>query len=169
MLSVKEWMGLVDYRITEGSEYGWSCYGNSAYTLDSWSGDNEGGHGFHIIFDTRTQEVFEVQAHDYKNQRAYRLVNADYLKKHNDEAYARGVEAWDDVEYVTLDTDEDFLSKAESIISGEDYDTRVDMPLELDDELWFKLMKLAHEKDITLNELVAEFLTKIVAMHTDEK
>jgi len=172
MIDIKQWMELVDYRITEGSTYGWACYGENVYTLDSWNGDNDKGHGLHIIFNTDTQEVFEVQVHDYKNERAYRLINPDYLKNYNDEANGRGVdanEAWEDVEYVTLDTDEDFLFKAEAIINDEDYDTRVDMPLELNDELWFKLMKLAHERNITLNELVSELLTTLVAMHTDKK
>jgi hypothetical protein len=34
MISLKEWMELVDYRITEGSDYGWNCYGHDAHMLD---------------------------------------------------------------------------------------------------------------------------------------
>jgi hypothetical protein len=30
MLTVKEWMELVDHRITEGSDYGWMCFGPDA-------------------------------------------------------------------------------------------------------------------------------------------
>ena len=38
-------------------------------------------------------------------------------------------------------------------------DSRVDVPIELTDEQWYSLMKMAHERDITLNQLVEEILT----------
>jgi predicted DNA-binding ribbon-helix-helix protein len=38
-------------------------------------------------------------------------------------------------------------------------DSRVDVPIELTDEQWYSLMKIAHERDITLNQLVEEILT----------
>jgi len=38
-------------------------------------------------------------------------------------------------------------------------DNRVDVPIELTDEDWYTLMKMAHERDITLNQLVEEILT----------
>jgi predicted DNA-binding ribbon-helix-helix protein len=38
-------------------------------------------------------------------------------------------------------------------------DNRVDVPIELTDEQWYSLMKMAHERDITLNQLVEHILT----------
>ena len=38
MITMKEWMELVDYKITEGDSYGWSCYGPNSYQLSSWNG-----------------------------------------------------------------------------------------------------------------------------------
>ena len=160
MISLKDFMELVDYRITEGSDYQWESYGYNAYMLDSWNGDQD-GHSFTIIFDTKTQEVYEVQAHDYVNQRAYRLINPDFLDKMADEARRRHVNekmAWDDVNYVDLEVDDDFLDKAEAIFAGEDYDTRIQVPLTLGDDEMFHLMKMAHERDITLNKMVEEVL-----------
>ena len=101
MITLKEWMEIVDYKITEGSNYCWQCYGHNAYMLDSWSGEQD-GHSFTIIFDTNDQTVYEVQAHDYLHQRAYRLINPDYEKKLRKEAKKRDVDkdqAWDDVIY----------------------------------------------------------------------
>ena len=34
-MNLKDFMEVIDYKITEGSEYQWSCFGNNAYTLDS--------------------------------------------------------------------------------------------------------------------------------------
>ena len=156
MITLKEWMELVNFKITEGSKYCWECYGPNAYTLDSWNGDHE-GHSFSIIFDTKDQTVYEVQAHDYLHNRAYRVVNEDFAKKMKKESKRRDVDknqAWDDVNYVDLDVDDDFFQKALSIRAGEDYDTRLQLPLDLDQDMLFELMKQAHEQDITLNQLV---------------
>ena len=38
-------------------------------------------------------------------------------------------------------------------------DNRVDVEIELNDEEWYTLMKIAHEQDITLNQLVERVLT----------
>lgn len=154
-------MEICNYRITEGSDYQWECYGPNAYTLDSWNGDQD-GHSFSIYFDTKTQEVYEVQIHDYRNQRAYRMINPEFVKKHKKEAKRRAVEykeAWDNVDYVDLEVDDDWIQKALAVEAGEVYDTRVSVPLVLDRDQMYDLMTMAHERDITLNELV-EFVLR---------
>lgn len=163
-------MEVVGYRITEGSDYQWECYGPNAHTLDSWNGDQD-GHSFSIYFDTKTQEVYEVQAHDYRNQRAYRLINPVFAKKHKKEAKRREVdykEAWDDVDYIDLETDDDWFQKANAIEAGEDYDTRVEVPLVLEDDQLFRLMKLAHENDMSLNDYVEKILRQEIERIKDE-
>jgi hypothetical protein len=167
MITMKEWMELVDYKITEGSDFCWNCYGDDAYMLDSWNGEQD-GHSFTVIFDTKTQVVYEVQAHDYVHQRAYRMVNDDFRKKLKKEARKRDIDkntAWDDVNYVDLEVDDDFIQKCLSIKAGEDYDTRVSVPLELDDDMLFDLMKMAHEHDVTLNEMVEVVLRQVIDQH----
>lgn len=103
MITIKEWMALVDYRITEGSDY----FGNipNLYCLDSWNGKQD-GYSFCIIFDTKTQKVYEVQAHDYKNNCAYRLKDSEFNSDKN---------AWDDVDYIDLENNDDFMRKGLSI------------------------------------------------------
>ena len=164
MITMKEWMELVDYRITEGSNYGWQCYGSNVYQMDSWNG-NIDGHSFSIVFDTRDQTVYEVQAHDYVHNRAYRMINEDFLKKMKKEAKRRDVdkdEAWDDVNYIDLEVDDDFIQKCLAIRAGEDYDTRVSIPLDFSDEELLQYMKMAHERDITFNKLVEEALRRAI-------
>jgi hypothetical protein len=163
MITLKDFMESVDYRVTEGSEYCWRCYGSNAYSLDSWNGEDE-GHSVCIVFDTKTQVVYEMAVYDYANNRAYRLTNPDFIKARETETENRGMgdEAWDDVQYIDLDVEEDMLEKVHAIVAGEDYDTRVQVPLELDDDLVFELMKLAHERDITLNKYVEEILREML-------
>lgn len=156
MITLKEWMELVDYRITEGSDY--NLYSHNAYALSSWNGEQD-GYSMEVVFDTKTQVVYCVEACDYTNNRAYRLINSDY--KDVDES----TKAWDDTEWIELEVDDDFIQKCLAIKAGEDYDTRISVPLDLDDDMMFDLMKLAHERDITLNELVTIALEESIDQH----
>ena len=140
-------MELVDYKITEGGDY-WpegNFGGRQLYSLSAWNGDHDGW-SFNIGFDPQDdQRVYVVEVCDYKHNRAYRLI---------DNSLKTDKEAWDDVNYVDLEEDDDFIQKSLSIKAGEDYDTRVSVPLTVPDDVLFELMKRAHEQDITLNELV---------------
>ena len=166
MITVKEWMELVDYKITEGGNYGWSCYGPNAYTLDSWNGiHGTGGYSFSIVFSTKTQKVYEVSMCDYTNNRAYRMINPKNVEKHRKEAESKSVlanQAWDDVNYVDLDVVDDFIQKALAIRAGEDYDTRVLVSVDFTEEELLTYMKIAHERDITFNQLVEVVLREII-------
>lgn len=167
MITMKEWMELVDCRITEGSDYGWGCYGPNSYTLDSWNGvHGKGGYSFSIVFSTKSQKVYEVSMCDYTNDRAYRMINPKFQEKHRKEALARDVnlnQAWDDVDYIDLDVVDDFIQKALAIRAGESYDTRVQVPVDFTDAELLQYMKLAHERDMTFNELVEEALRHAIS------
>jgi len=113
MITMKEWMELVDYKITEGSDYGWQCYGAESKSV---------------------------------------LAN----------------QAWDDVDYIDLDVDDDFIQKALAIKAGEDYDTRVSVPVDFTDEELLTYMKMAHEQDMTFNQFIEEALRQAIAKHGPE-
>jgi hypothetical protein len=167
MITIKEWMELVDYKITEGDTYGWQCYGPNAYQLSSWNGvHGKGGYSFNIVFSTKTQKVYEVAVCDYTNDRAYRMINPKNQKKHEKEAMGRGVnldEAWEDVEYVDLEILDDFIQKCLAIRAGEDYDTRVQVEVDFSDEELLQYMKMAHERDMTFNQLIEEALRHAIS------
>jgi hypothetical protein len=168
MLTLPEFLELIDHRITGGGEFQWQCYGNHAHTIDS-DGAN---HSFSVVFDRDDQVVYEVTVCDYVNNRAYRMIDPDFKSGHDNEASDRDVpatQAWDDVRYVDLDVDDDFIQKGLAIKSGKPYDTRVQLDLDLDDDLLFDLMKLAHQRDITLNQLVEQILREAIAEHAAEK
>jgi hypothetical protein len=167
MITLKEFMEAVNYRITEGSTYGWNCFGPNAYTLDSWNGDQD-GHSASIVFDTRTQQVYQVTAYDYGQSRAYRLIDPAYAKTYSEEGLYRESninEAWDNVEYTDLELESDFLEKLTAIVNEEDYDTRVSVPVDFSDEELLKYMKLAHEQDITFNQLIETALREAISRH----
>ena len=169
MITMKEWMELVDYKITEGSSYGWACYGPNAYTLDSWNGvHGTGGYSFSIVFSTKSQKVYEVSMCDYTNNRAYRMINPKNVEKHRKEAEHKSQlanQAWDDVDYVDLEVVDDFIQKALSIRAGEDYSTDISVPIDLPDDLLLFAFKAAHAENMTfndwMNQMLREFIDKV--------
>lgn len=159
-----QFLKAVDYRVTEGYEYMWHAYGNYAYALSS-DGD---GFSATIIFDTQTQEVYESDICDLTNQRAYRMINPKFAQAFRDEADSRKVDnnqAWEGVTYTDLEVEEDFIEKFKAIISGESYDTKVSVPMELEQDQLFELMRRAHEEDLTLNQYVEKILRNMIGSH----
>lgn len=171
MITIKQFMEICDFRITEGNDYQWQCFGHSAYCLDSWNGEQD-GHTISIVFDTRTQEVYQVMAYDYANGRAYRMTNPNYKDDFTSECKERDVTdlAWelDDgtpIKYIDLEVENDFISKATAIVAGHDYDTRIQLEINMPDDVLFQMMKLAHDRDITFNRLVEIALQEAIDQH----
>jgi hypothetical protein len=166
MISMQDFMEAVQYKITGGSEYQWQCFGPNARYLDSDSTVlNE--YSTTIVYDTVTQEVYIMEVWDYLNERAYRWINPDYLKAYKKEYKARDIEfqnACDTMDFTDLEVAEDILDKASCIVAGEEYDTRIQVPLDLPKESMHELMMQAHLHDMTLNEYVEAILVKAIEM-----
>ena len=69
---------------------------------------------------------------------------------------------------IDLETKEDWLEKANAIVEGLDYDTRVSVPLELSDEDLLTYMKAAHERDMTFNQFVEEAIRQAAKDHEQD-
>ena len=93
------------------------------------------------------------------------MINPGKVEKHRKESTERGVnlnEAWDCVEYVDLEVVEDFIQKCTAIRAGEDYDTRISVPLDLPDDLLLEAAMNAHRQGITLNDYINNALKELV-------
>jgi hypothetical protein len=157
----------LDHRIVGGSEYQWECYGFDVRFLDY---ESDHAHAT-VVFDTITQTVYEATVNSKdESVRPYRWLNPDTKQEYLDECKDRNIdpnEAWDDVKWIDLETVEDFLNKASAIFNDEVFDERVQVPLDLERDELFRLMQMAHERDITLNQLVEEILQKVIDNHRD--
>jgi hypothetical protein len=167
MLTLRDFFELIEYRINEGSDYGWQCYGDFAHAIDCTDKD----YSLTVIFDRQDQTVYEVSVCDYRNDRAYRMIDPEYQAAHRAEAQDRGVDAdraWDEVRYTDLEVGEDFVDKARAIIAGNDYDTRIEIPIDLPESELLELFKLAHSQDMTFNDFVVEIVTEKLAVMNQE-
>lgn len=152
-----------DHKIVEGSEYQWKCYGPNARYLDYQTDHVDGS----VIYDTKTMQVYEVIAsnkNDY-DARPYRYLDPSTKERYYSECKDRGIDcdlAYDDIKYIDLEVEEDFLQKAAAMSTGQNFDKRIMVPLDLTKDELFDLMCIAHEKDITLNKLVEEILQGVI-------
>lgn len=152
------------HKITGGSEYGWNCWENARW-LDY---ESEHAHAS-VVFNSETQEIYTAEINDKENNyKPYRWLNPAYKEAMYREARTRRVDidlAWDNVKWYDLETSNDWLTKASAIFKGEDFDTRVEVPLNLSKDELFKLMELAHERDVTLNKMVEILLQEVIDRH----
>lgn len=158
----------LDHRISDGSEYCWQCYPDSRFL------HYESDHAYAtVIFNTKTQEIYEAEVNDKLNKyRPYRWLNPLYKDSYITECKEKNVDhnmAWDDVKWVDLETSDDWLEKAKALMDNLPFDERVDVPLNLDDDVLMKLCLEAHKRDITLNQMVEIILQKVVDEHQSTK
>lgn len=146
MITLQQFMELVDYKISDGCPYKHTSY-SDLYCL--FTADNE--KSFYVIFDSSTKKVYYAEVYDNKKDQSYLLVES---------GFDIGVERDDSYESSTLEVDDDFLEKAMAIKEGREYDHRIMTILTFTDEEWFKYAMMAHERDITLNKMIESLLTE---------
>lgn len=153
MITLNDWLKLVDYKIVEGYDYKWNCYGkNAAYGL--CAGSNAELFSSEIVFCKETYQARELTITDNKNNRTYRFVDPMFAVALQEEANKRGYAGFYVDYYIDLETPEDFMQKASAIVKGIGYDERIIIPMEMTDAEMLILMRAAHELDITLNQFV---------------
>jgi hypothetical protein len=158
----------MNHRITSGSEYNWQCFPNARF-LDY---ESDFAH-VSVLYSTTDQTVYQAEVSVKReawdeDKKPYRWLNPDYKDSLYKESEKRQVDtdiAWDDVKWIDLEMEEDFLEKATAIFNGEECDTRVQFPIDIDDELILKLSMEAHKRDITLNKMIEIILQEVIDNH----
>ncbi len=158
----------MDHQITGGSDYHWNCFPNARF-LDY---ESEYAH-VSVLYSTVDQTVYQadtsikrnVWPDDERYDKPYRWTNPAFKDVYINEAKERNVDpnqAWDDVKWIELETVEDFLEKAKAMFNGDYWDTRVQIPVDLDDGTILKLAIEAHKRDITLNKMIELILQEMI-------
>ena len=164
MITLKDYLQAIDFKITGGSDYGWKCFGDNARYMDSES-ETLNEYSVHAVFDSVDQRVYCIEAWDYPNDRAYRWIDPAYIKKHMKACAKHNVDVYsacDTMNFTDLDCEADILEKARAIVLQEPYDERVQIQVDFSDEDLLQYMKLAHSMDITFNELVEQALQNAI-------
>ena len=168
-MDIKDINEAFNHRIVSGSEYCWSCYGPDARYLDY---ESEFAHAS-VIFDSTNQTVFEATVNakedgDDNLPRPYRWFKPETKNAYVVEAAAKGIDmqnAWDNVNWIDLEVAEDWLEKAKAIFENKPFDRRIEVPLDIEDDVMLHLALEAHKRDITLNKMVEILLQNAIDAH----
>jgi hypothetical protein len=160
----------MDHKITSGSEHGWTCWDDARY-LDY---ESDYAH-VSVVYSTKTQTVYQAEVSVKRDMwstdsRPYRWLNPLTKEAYMVEASTRNIDpnqAWDDVKWLDLETPEDFLEKATAMFNGDEWDERIVVPLDLEDDLILHLAMEAHKRDITLNKMVEVVLQEAIDRHKE--
>jgi hypothetical protein len=158
----------MNHQITGGSEYQWQCFPDARF-LDYESDYAQ----VSILYSTVDQTVYQADTsikRDMwsKDEKPYRWTNPLFKDAYLNEAKERNIDpdqAWDDVKWVELEVAEDFLEKAQAMFNGDEWDSRIQVPLDLDNDLLLQLAMEAHKRDITLNKMVEIVLQQAIDTH----
>ena len=156
---LQNYLEAIKYRITDSYEYQWHSYGRDAFGFEHEDQDNS--YYTACIFDTLTTDVYEIRMIDYNREYAYIWINPEYRDSYFAEAAERNVnplEAVGETDYTELYIIEDILDKIVQLISGNPYDTKVLLPLDLPTELYDELSTIAKLKNITIEQLIEEVI-----------
>jgi len=161
-ITLNQFLEASGYKITGGGEYCWTCYGFDAHYIDC--ANEELICTSFIVFDTKTQIVYEVGVWDELNSREYVWRNPSHIASYNEEYTKRNQLNNYTPEHpaIELDLSEDMLEKLTAIFKGEAYDTRIMVSLDLDDDTRKGLEAMALEQNITMDRLVEKILLEFI-------
>lgn len=166
MITLKDFIEAIEYKITEGSEYQWDCFGPNARYLDCAGPKLNQDYSINAVFDSVDQTVYAIEVWDYRNDREYRWINPMFVGAHMTSCAKHNVDVYESMDgrnYIDIDVPEDILEKANALVNNREYDDRVQVPVNFSDEELLTYMKMAHEMDITFNELVERALKEAIA------
>lgn len=161
-MKLDQYLEAIDYNLEGTSKYQWKSFGENAHFFDY----NRRGKGeISVVADIKTKQVYYAAVIDDERDNQYMWIDPQYKDDYINESESRNcnyLQAYDDVEYTLLDSEEDWLEKARAIYSGQPYDERVVIQIDLPDDLLFHSMKRAHELDITFNEYIARAIQAVI-------
>lgn len=154
-MKLQEYITATENKISEGCDYQWNCFGMKPFMITTYF-ENANTEAT-AIYDRKTLDVFSVEFLDNDSNTIYRYLDHKYKDAYYAECESRGIDPKNEFDLFKIReviVEADILNKINCSALGDEYDTRIKVPLDLPDPLLFDLMKLAHEKDVTLNELI---------------
>ena len=160
MFYISNFLKMIQHKVTDGSEYLWDCFGTNARFMESTNDD----YSIECIFDYKTNRVYQIMLSLESGY--YRWTDLNYISEFKKESDFRlGANYESEVNYIEVESLEDFLTMVRKAVNIKE-DTTVELNL-TDDEV-LGLMKIAHERDITLNQLVNDILREYLNLNKDK-
>lgn len=154
----RKFLELSNFSVEESWNHLWPSYSN-ALCFDTKAGKYYLGCA--VKFDDN--EIVELTIMD-DEENGYRWINPSYKTAIYEEYKTRHLD-FKNGNLVDLEVTDDFFEKASAMIAGKEFDKRIVIPLDLTENEIFALMKEAHERDITFNEMCELCLKVFMEKH----
>lgn len=157
-IKIKNYLSAVNYKIHEGYEYLWKCFGDNVYSLEYFEEDI---FSCSCVFDTKTSNVYVLEFWNYKTGQCFRWIDSSKEQDYINECNKRNLkfeEAIDGKNFVQCNSNSILNLISDSV----GVDKKENIEINLTEKETFELMKRAHELDITFNELVEDILWEAI-------
>lgn len=156
MIYLNDFLNLINFKITGGSEYLWNSFGRNARYLDSECSD----YSLSCVFDSVTQELYLVSFSYEDNDKhyAFRWINPKHKEGYIAENVERNLDYTnfcDETTYVDFD---DILQLINVVETQTDLKKYTTMSIELDDDVLLFLTRRAMEMNVTVDTLICNIL-----------
>ena len=154
----------IEHNIGEVSNFLWNSLGESKI----WEIKNIKGDIVGIFVANKEGEVLEVDFdHTYGGKEVfYRWIKPSlkfaYIEEYNEKAKSRN-------KFTELDDELDCLEKVNAVVNIKGFDIRVVTPINLADEDFLLIAKMAHAANITFNDQVNVMLKNLVDVYGQPK
>lgn len=88
MVTIKKFIKSINFKIDEGCEYLWECYGPDCRQLGWTKPDRSATAG--IVYDNKSHVVYEMSVWDNKNEEVWRWIRPGFRRAHDRECLSRG-------------------------------------------------------------------------------
>lgn len=84
--TIEDFLNTIDYKIGEGSNFMWSCFGQTAYQY-TYTEYTKTGYGydfeFNMVFDTETRIVYVVEFCVVEGDKVYKCFNPEFKEAYD--------------------------------------------------------------------------------------
>jgi len=164
-MKLKKILKLFDYRISEGSEFMWKCFGPNARYLDFISPDSI-QNSVSVVYDTLTTKIYAMDFCCETVDGVYSWVDPKYEVAHARECKEHNVDRRNQ-----CFSKQSFLTMAVDAYAGRtpDVDLALDVDLDLEPSVVHQLHLMAAAKGITFDELVNLAISQELAILQNKK
>ncbi len=162
-MNISDFLIAINYNIQECVKYQWDSFGPNALITNYWNQQHdETGVDISAVFDGCTQQVYKIDACCSRTDCVYQWVNPNYLQAYHTEFEKKSVNLPEEKKLVNIADDDQMMMICKTLYSGQEYNHKVSIDIDLPDDLLFKSLMMAHEQDITFNEYVSKVLDSYI-------
>lgn len=163
MITTTQFLSLTDTDSQISIErFAMNCFGPAVY----YSSEDLADYSIHACLSKSLDRVFIAEICDYRNNRAYVILDRDWKQAYINESERVGVK-WDDafegVKFVELETDDDFMKKAQAIVAGKPYSKKVDTVFSINAGLKSAIQQKANAAGSTVDLYIENIIKDALA------